>query len=318
MTASRPAALVLSARGAESFTDEQLRAMAAVAELDVRAVVGRLSADEFVDLTRPFEVVAVTRRLRSDIGPDIIERLPDLRALVVHTTADHWIDRELLDRRGVQLLTLPGYATTTVAEQAMAMLLTLSRRTHLSDDRARNRIGEEVSLRGFELRGRRLGLIGHGRIGQEIERLATAFGLEVVIADPLSPAHRPLDEVLATAELIMLAASHQRGRPPIVGGAELGRMRARYLINPSCRELVDHDAVARALRRRELDGYAVDDIVEVLNDPAIEPGRVVQTMHTGWYADEAMERGIDAWVANIVEAASAIDTTAAGDLEAVG
>lgn len=311
----RPEALVVSARGAESFSSQHLAAMTAVCDLDVRAVPGPLSPDQFVDLAHPFQLLAVTRRPCSDIGPAIIERLPNLRVLAVHTTADHWIDRELLARRGVSVLTLPGYATTTVAEHAMACLLTLSRRTHLSNDRSRRLIGDEVSLRGFELRGRRLGLIGHGKIGREVERLATAFGMEVVVTDPASPAHRPLEQVLDTADIVMLAASHERGRRPIIGQAELHRMRARYVVNPSCGELVDHDAMARALRQRQLDGYAVDDFYEALTDPLIEPGRVVQTMHTGWYADEAMDRGVDGWVANIVEAAAALTASSTSALE---
>ncbi len=313
MSRSRPKTLVVSARGAESFSPDQLAAIAAACDPVIRAVPDKLSPDQFVELAQPFHVLAVTRRPCSDIGPDIIERLPNLRALAVHTTADHWLDRELLARRGVRVLTLPDYATTTVAEHAMACLLTLSRRTHLSNDRSRQMIGDDVSLRGFELRGRRLGLIGHGQIGREIERLAMAFGMEVVVTDPVSPAHRPLEAVLAIADVVMLAASHERGRPPIIGQAELHRMRARYVVNPACGELVDHDAMARALRDRQLDGYAVDDYYEALTDPRIEPGRVVQTMHTGWYADEAMDRGLDAWVANIVEAA-ALCAASAGEL----
>lgn len=298
----------MTALGRAGFSPVQLGRLQAIDGLDVVEQRDPMSPGDFIDRVGGYDVVAVTRRPLKHLHRSTLARLPRLKALVVHTTGTHWVDTDYLSTRQIPVLGLGGYATDTVAEHTMATLLTFSRRVHLSHDRARGLLGAEVSLRGSELRNRVLGVVGFGRIGRRTAELAAAFGMRIVFHDPAVDGSRPLSEVLARADLIVLAASHRYGQSPVIGASELALTRARFLVNASCDELVDHHAVVAAIRNGDLDGYALDEYDETLARPDIEPGRILQTMHTGWYSDEAMERGKDQWIDRIEQANRLIES----------
>ncbi|MDH3299575.1 MAG: hypothetical protein OES24_03625 [Acidimicrobiia bacterium] len=300
--------LVITASGRESFTGRQLQRLDQLGSIDGDPVdiVGRvepLSDAEFVRLARPYDVVALTRRPRKYLDRGVLSRLPNLQAVVVHTTGVHWVDVEYLTERDVDVLSLGGYATESVAEHTLAGILMLSRRTHLSFDRARGLIPATVSLRGFELRNRIVGIVGYGRIGRRVHELLAPMTTNILVHDPAHRASLDLATVLGRSELLVLAASSDYGRAPIIGASELAVTSARYVVNAACDELVDHNAVVEAIRQRRIDGYVLDEFDETLAEADVEPGRIVQTMHTGWYSDEAMERGKEEWVGMIERAA---------------
>ena len=306
--------LVVTALGRGSFSPSQMARLDGLGPADVVARPETMTDDEFVELARPYDVVALTRRPMKYLHRSVLSRLAHLRFLVVHTTGTHWIDGDHLAGRGVRLLSLGGYATESVAEHTLAGLLMLSRRTHLSIDRSRGLIPDTVSLRGFELRGRTAGLIGYGRIGRRIHELLTPFDMTVLIHDPAHQGSVPFDEVLGRAELVVVAASQQYGRDPIIDRRALAVSGARYIVNVACDELVDHQAIVEAVEARRLDGYLLDELDEVLSRADVEPGRIVQTMHTGWYSDESMERGRAEWI-DLIEQAVTEAEAAGSDRE---
>lgn len=298
--------LVITALGRASFTPRQLQRLDQLGSVDIVGRTDELSDVDFVRLVRHYEVVAMTRRPKKSLGRDVLSQLPNLQALVVHTTGIHWIDTEYLAGRGVDVLSLGGYATESVAEHTLAGMLMLSRRTHLSFDRARELVPATVSLRGFELRNRTIGLIGYGRIGRRIHELLAPMTGDVLIHDPACDESLGKAAVLGRSELVVLAASSTYGRPPIIGAGELAATSARFLVNAACDELVDHDAVVTAIKQGRLDGYLLDEFDETLAGADVEPGRIIQTMHTGWYSDEAMARGKEEWVGLIERAAVSV------------
>lgn len=306
--------LVITARGRESFTGRQLWRLDRLGSIDIVERTEELSDAEFVRLASPYDVVALTRRPKKHLHRSVLAQLPNLRAVVVHTTGVHWIDTEYLRSHDIEVLCLGGYATESVAEHTLAGILMLSRRTHLSIDRARNLIPATVSLRGFELEGRAIGLIGYGRIGRRVHQLLAPLTTNVLINDPAYDGSLDLHTVLDRSELLVLAASSDYGRAPILGASELAMTSARYLVNATCDELVDHDAVIEAIQQRRLDGYLLDEFDETLAGADVEPGRIIQTMHTGWYSDEAMARGKEEWV-GLIERAVVSVANGAGDEE---
>jgi phosphoglycerate dehydrogenase-like enzyme len=187
------------------------------------------------------------------------------------------------------------------------MLLGLSCRVHLANDRSRGMTGADVSLRGFELRDRTLGVIGTGRIGRRVGELARAFGMRVLGHDPnvrQLPGVEPvgLRELLTRSDAVVLCCSYQREAPPTLGSRELIWCRpGAVVVNVSRAALVDHDAVAVALRTRQLRGYAIDDAVFSLDahDDLVREGRVLQTGHSAWWRDETLARGGVMWAEQI-------------------
>lgn len=311
-----PRAVIVSARGEDSFESRQLDRLNKALSVRHHARLAPMTPDEFVALCIDADVVALTRRGLDDLDGAILERLPVLRAVSVYATGFEWLDTGAMAERGVLLRTTPDYGTRVVAETALAMMLAMSRRIHLSHDRCRGHCPDTISLRGSELYGGTAGIVGYGRIGRCLGDMLRAMGLNVIFADPAvdEPAadKRELEALLKASDHIVLCANHVRGAPPIVGARELSLCPPHaYLINPSRPHLVDHPAVVDALEQRTLAGYAVDDCLPELDEAGkrLDFGRILQTGHTGWYSNAAMARGLQEWVDNTVAVAAALETT---------
>jgi lactate dehydrogenase-like 2-hydroxyacid dehydrogenase len=301
-----PKMVILSAQGAESFTQVQLAELSRVSQLTTHQVLHRLSRGELISLCRDAEILGITRRATINIDDEMISGLPCLKGIAVYASGYDWVDLNALDRRGAALSILPDYSTRTVAEHTWGMILTMSRRLHLSDRVMKGELPPYISLRGYELAGKTMGIIGMGRIGKAIARIAEAFSVRVIWHDKKdiqseSGTATPFDEVLSSSDIIVFACSHERGAGPIMDDAAVAVMKdGVYLINPVRQALVDNDAVLRGINNKRLAGYAVDDKVFTAAQLAtIEAGRILQTGHTAWYSNEAMERGTQCWVDNL-------------------
>lgn len=301
--------VIISALGKDSFTHPQIGRIESCMDVVFYAQLGPMGREEWIEVAKPAEILGITRRPIKNIDAGMIEALPDLRGLAIYSTGYEWIDLTALRRRGIRLSYLPDYSAVSVAEHTMGVLLTMSRRIHLTYDRSRGMVPDWVSLRGTELRGKRLGLVGLGTIGREVAHRAAAFGMEVCyydlrrISEP-NATYVAWEELLQSADFIALTCSKERGAEPVIGTRELGLMKqGAYLINTARADLVEAGAVLAAIRAGDLAGYAVDDTLAVFNDPTLEPGRILQTGHTAWYSTEAIRRGTEAWVENLVRLA---------------
>ena len=308
---AKPPLTLFTARGRDSLPHALATRLESVADVTYVTVLAPLTDSALVAHCRNAQLIGLTRRTCRDFHAGLIGELPHLRGLAIYATGSEWIDTVALATRQIELRVLADYSAQTVAEHALAMLLTLARRTHLSDRVVRGDLPASVSLRGWEVHGKRIGIVGFGRIGERIARLLQAFDAEITYHDPAVTDRsdfrvQPLDELLATSDVVVLAASSKRGRPPIIGAAEVAAMKpGAYLVNPARPQLVDASAVLPAIRNRQLAGYAVDERVYSPDDLAtVEPGRILQTGHTGWYSDEAMQRGCEQWINHLIEMAT--------------
>lgn len=304
--------IIVSASGRASFSKKQIKKIDSVLDAIFYARLTLMSKEEFIKLAKDAEILAVTRRSIKDIDREVIESLPRLQGVAIYSTGYEWVDVEYLNKKRITLSYLPDYATISVAEHTLGVILSMSRRIHLSFDRVRGIVSNETSLRGWELRNKTVGIVGLGRIGREVVRLLKAFGTTLCFYDnkelhSVDAYFLPFEKLLKAADIIVLTASKQRSSPPIITKSELALMKkGAYLINPSRAALVDNRAVMNAIREKKLGGYAVDDSIDIFTENLdIEPGRILQTGHTAWYSDEAIARGTDEWVDNIV--ALAID-----------
>lgn len=271
--------------------------------------------DEAVELLAGAELLGSTNLCLPRIDAALLDALPDLRAIVLYATGHDHVDRALLARRGIGLSVLPDYATVAVAEHALALLLALATRLHLAHDRSRGTARLDASLRGVELAGRTVGVVGHGRIGSRVARMCAALGCTVVVCDidraaaaaatAVGFSTGDLGWVLDRSDALVLCASHDHGAPPIIGRPELARVRAgSLLVNVARSALVATDAALTAIRSGRLRGYAVDDtVVDAHRDgDLLEEGRVLQTGHSAWWRDEVLERGARMWGENLLAA----------------
>jgi D-lactate dehydrogenase len=210
--------------------------------------------------------------IRSDLSEPVLRRFKHLRLIATRSTGVDHIDLDYCRRAGVTVCNVPDYGDHTVAEHAFALLLALSRRIVQASDRTRRGDFSQDGLRGFDLAGKTLGVIGAGRIGRRVARIAKGFEMEVVAFDlrpdassaaALGYRYATLEEVLRLADVVSL---HVPGAPEtrhLIGEAELAQMKpGAVLINTARGAVVEVEALYRALASGRLAGAGLDVVAE--------------------------------------------------------
>lgn len=210
------------------------------------------------------------------------------------------IDLAEASRRGIGVFNAPGAITIAAAELTVALMLSLARRVTEADRSIRSGEWDRVRLRGVELRGRTVGLVGVGRVGSEVAGRCQAFGMEVIAHDPYVPAADVADlgvrlvdlpELLSTADIVSLHVPLTEETRRLIDGPALRAMKKQaFLINSSRGAVVDEEALVKALHKKRIAGAALD-VFETEPLPAESPLRtapnVVLTPHLGASTKEA-------------------------------
>lgn len=246
----------------------------------------------------------------------VIESCHKLRLVAVAATGVNNVDLDACRERGVAVCNIRGYAENTVPEHVFMMLLALRR--NLLAWRASLRLGAWQRAERFclfdheihDLAGSTLGLIGHGSVGRGVERLARAFGMEVLIAEHKGvatprPGYTPFDEVLARADQVSLHMPLTEATRDLIGAREFGLMkRNAVLINTARGGVVNEAALVSALKTQRIAGAGFDVL-------SVEPPRegnplldldlpnFLLTPHVAWSSREAMQKLADQLIDNI-------------------
>jgi phosphoglycerate dehydrogenase-like enzyme len=259
--------VLLSRRGEDSLAPQHRRRLMAMAEVRAHRCERAPTGEQASALLADAEVLAATNACLPVLDDDLLERLPRLRAVVLFATGHDGLDLVVLRRHRVALVAVPDYATISVAEHALGLVLAMTSRLHLANNRSTGLCPPGVSLRGVEVAGRTVCVVGLGRIGRHVAGLLSALGARVVGCDPDPAARQRVAAVgvecvamlagLAVADIVVVAASREFGAPALLGREQLALMPAHaFLINVGRKELVDTAAALEALRGERLRGYA--------------------------------------------------------------
>jgi phosphoglycerate dehydrogenase-like enzyme len=218
--------------------------------------------------------------------------------------------------RRIPVALCPSGTSTGVAEHVFLLILALYKRLLLAD--ASMREGKfyqwELRSKSFELNGKTLGIIGLGRIGQEVAHRAQAFGAEIIYYDTMRASSESedkfharfmtLDECLANADIISLHLPLTPLTHHFIGRGELARVKpSAILINTARGPLVDENALVESLRSRQLAGAGLD-VFEVEPPPKDHPllglENVVLTPHIAAGTVDALVIKMDACFANML------------------
>ncbi len=212
------------------------------------------------------------------------------------------IDVDAATERGIAVMNAPDGNTLAAAEHAISLLFALARHIPKADAGMKAGQWPKAGLTGFELEGKRLGVIGLGRIGATVARKAQGIGMEVAAYDPFLPAAvaarsnitlKSLDELLAWADVITLHMPRTAETTNLLSAERLRSMKkGAYVINAARGGLVDEDALLALLNEGHLAGAALDTFaVEPL--PADSPLRahpkLILTPHLGASTGEAQQ-----------------------------
>jgi D-lactate dehydrogenase len=214
----------------------------------------------------PDDVEVLSIFIRDGIEEGFLEAHPAVRFIASRSSGADHIDTEACRRRGVKVACGGGSDGNSVAEHTFALLLAVARRLRLSNE-LRQQQGDfsREELRGFELRGKLLGLVGVGRIGVRVAELAKAFGMAVVAYDPNPVAKVPglqyaaLDDVLTRAEILSLHAPLTSATRHLLNAETLSKCQEGVvIINTARGGLIDTVALMKAVESGQVGGAGLD------------------------------------------------------------
>ena len=259
-----------------------------------------------------FEIICAMRE-RTPFPRALFAGLPKLKLLITSGMRNAAIDMEAAKDHQV-VLCGTQWARDPTASLAMGLILELTR--NIGRENARMHAGEPLQkFVGIEIEGRTLGVIGLGKLGSKVSKLAQAFGMNVIAWSPnLTPerckevgvTYATKEELFATADIVtihVVLGPRSRG---LVGHADLARMKpTAYLVNTARGPIVDEAALLETLQQRKIAGAAMD-VFSVEPLPVDHPFRkldnMVLTPHLGYVTEDSfrnhyaqMVEGIDAW-----------------------
>lgn len=227
--------------------------------------------------------------LQDPITRRVLEANPNLRCVSNFAVGYNNIDIEAARSLGVVVTNTPGVLTEATADLTMALILAVTRRIVEADAEMRTHRRcewEPLKLLGASLQGKRLGIIGMGRIGTAVALRARAFGLDVLGVRRGDS----LDELLATSDIISLHAPLSRETHHLLDASAFAKMKpGTYIINTARGALIDEAALCDALEAGHLRGAALD-VYE--HEPEVNPRllalpNVVLAPHIGSATEEA-------------------------------
>jgi len=218
------------------------------------------------------------------IDAALIHAAPDrLRLIANYGAGVGHIDLKAARERGIVVTNTPGVLTEDTADMAMALILAVPRRLVEGDELVRSGSWTgwaPTSMRGHRIGGKKLGILGMGRIGQAVAMRARAFGLQIhyhnrhrlpqVLEAQLGATwHAELDAMLEAADILTIHTPHTGTTGGLIDARRLDLLGPRgWLINTARGEIVDPEAMIAALADRRIAGAGLDVYV---NEPAVDP-----------------------------------------------
>jgi glycerate dehydrogenase len=290
------------------------------------ATYGDISLQRFIDrwdctihqVTHPSETcqrltgqsAAVTNKVVIDRTVLSSLAAKDLKVIVVAATGTDIIDRDTAKELAIGVCNVPDYATQSVAQFTLTLILELATSAHRHYAAVRSDVWQKspvftlLDFPSIELKGKKLGIIGYGNIGRTVAKMARGFGLEVLIAarpgdpEPIPPGRFPLKELLRQADVISLHCPLTSQTKNLINAEALSLMKpSALLVNTARGALIDETALIQALRERRLAAAALDVISHEpppAGHPIIQAAKeldnLLVTPHIAWSAREARER----------------------------
>lgn len=264
------------------------------AACEVRLVDITVPRTELLAAMRDVQGVLLNPRVRAD--REFFAAAPNLRVLSTTSVGYDPFDIPEATKHGVVVCHTPGVLTNAVANLTMGFVFTLALR--LFPNEAYVRSGgwarrEAAPPLGMEIQGKTFGVIGFGRIGQEVTRRMQALGLRTLWYDVFDTPHpsapkseyRLLDQLLAESDFVSLHTNLDSGSRHLIGAAELGKMKpTAYLINTARGGLVDQAALTQALQNGVIAGAGLDVLESeppTADDPIYTLPNVICFPHIG-------------------------------------
>src|SRR3990167_11499088 len=211
-------------------------------------------SERIAERIKDFDILSIF--IYSKITPDVLSRFKNLKAIITRSMGFDHIDIISCSKKGIKVSTAPHYGDNSVAEHTFGLILALSRNIHKAYLRTVNKNYSIEGLKGFDIKGKTLGVIGVGRIGSHVVKIASGFEMNILAND-----HHPnkeikrkckyvsLDYLLKNSDIITLHVPYNKENHHLINAKTIEKMKTgAILINTSRGPIVDTKAVVAALK----------------------------------------------------------------------
>lgn len=280
--------------------------------------------EKSVRLAENFDAVCVF--VNDSLTKEVIDGLSELgiKLIVLRCAGFNNVDIEEASLHGIKVLRVPAYSPHAVAEHAVALMLTLNRKTHKAYSRIREGNFSIERLTGFEIFGKTTGVIGTGKIGSILAKIMLGFGSRVIASDAYENAelkdagveYMSVDDLLGQSDIISLHCPLTPETNHIINTESIAKMKKGVMIiNTSRGKLIDTEAAIQALKYGQI-GYLGLDVYEqeeklffkdlseiIIRDDKISRlmtfPNVLITSHQAYFTDNALEQISNTTMQNI-------------------
>ncbi|TSC96000.1 MAG: Uncharacterized protein Athens071426_201 [Parcubacteria group bacterium Athens0714_26] len=291
----------------------------------------KLNASSLPD-KKDAEIISIF--VNSRIDKAVLDNFPNLKFITTRSTGYDHIDLKACAEKGVVVGFVPGYGNNTVAEWAFGLILNLTRKMYKAIDQIKETESFDLNgLRGIDLKGRTIGVIGTGRIGKEAIIIAKGFGMNVVAYDPFPDAefqkevnfqYVAFEDLLKNSDIITIHIPYNEKTRHLINKENIGLIKkGAYLINTARGGLVETEALVDALNKGILAGCGLDVLEEegeikdemsfmaqntgrpeefknmIYNHVLMKMPNVLITPHNAFNSQEAFERILNTTFENI-------------------
>lgn len=269
----------------------------------------------------------------SKINNPILAKLQNAKLVTTMSTGFDHIDLAACKQKKIIACNVPAYGENTVAEHAMALLLTLSRKIIPSAERTRHGNFDLSGLRGFDLQDKTIGILGTGRIGRHMAHYAEAFGMRVIawdkypntaLAKECGFTYVPFDDLLAQSDVISVHLPETKETHHLINKENVGKIKKGcVLINTARGGIIETEAILRGLKEGNFSACGLDVLeeecaikeeTELLHETfqktcdlktlleehiLLQHPSVIVTPHNAFNSSEALMRILDTTIDNI-------------------
>jgi len=252
------------------------------------------------------EVEIICPFIYSKITHKIIESLPDLKLIITRSVGYDHIDLVAAKEKDIAVCNVPNYGSHVIAEHVFALLLSGLRHITKGDKRIeRDKKFSFSSLRGISLKGKNLGIIGTGKIGKNVARIASSgFLMNVFAYDPYPDkdlalenhfSYTDLKTIWEKSDIITLHCPLLKDTKHLINNKSISAMKdGIVIVNTSRGGVIDTNALTKGLKSKKV-SYAFLDVLEHENNikenkELLELPNVIVTQHIAFYADDSMRK----------------------------
>jgi len=273
-------------------------------EVDVRDIDSAPSEREMIKALKKKPYDAVVSSWPEPVGADLFDRFPTVKIWANFTIGFDNIDIEEAKKRGITITNAPAAtATETVAEHTFALAMALAARVVEADEyirRGKYKGWSGMNFIGTDLVGKTWGLIGAGRIGENVTKYASAFGLKVIYNDVVrhenieskyaATFYSTPEEILKQADIVSLHVPLMDSTHHLINTERLAMMKkAAFLVNTARGPIIDEVALVKALQNKTIAGAGLDvfEFEPKLAKGLMKLDNVILTPHIGSASDTA-------------------------------